>query len=278
VEGNAAFKQGDLKKALHLYSDGIDMCKDHKQLRTNRALVCNKLGRYPEAIEDCTKVLDICELFEGNSGPGVKDARLKSLSRRATAYKARAPLHTPPLAPAHLRWHFLLPCPCPPNRTCRQGMGQLAEAVADAELALSLDPSNKEIETQLRGLRTDLRDADTAKSLQQQLQQPAPVAAAHASADENVSPLGPLPETKAPVSDAKPLTSQSLSASSTFSSNPEVAESKSSALHASATAAAPAAASAPAASLSTPIDHRLVSANSLLQVMRWAPCSTRQTA
>ena len=87
AEGNAAFKQGDLKKALHLYSDGIDMCKDHKQLRTNRALVCNKLGRYPEAIEDCTKVLDICELFEGNSGPGVKEARLKSLSRRATAYK-----------------------------------------------------------------------------------------------------------------------------------------------------------------------------------------------
>jgi hypothetical protein len=98
MEGNAAFKQGDLKKALHLYSDGIDMCKDHKQLRTNRALVCNKLGRYPEAIEDCTKVLDICELFEGNSGPGVKDARLKSLSRRATAYKASAfpvPSHTP---------------------------------------------------------------------------------------------------------------------------------------------------------------------------------------
>jgi tetratricopeptide (TPR) repeat protein len=88
AEGNAAFKQGELKKALHLYSDGIDMCKDHKQLRTNRALVCNKLGRYPEAIEDCTKVLDICELFEGNSGPGVKEARLKALSRRATAYKA----------------------------------------------------------------------------------------------------------------------------------------------------------------------------------------------
>ena len=97
MEGNAAFKQGDLKKALHLYSDGIDMCKDHKQLRTNRALVCNKLGRYPEAIEDCTKVLDICELFEGNSGPGVKDARLKSLSRRATAYKASsAPPHPAP--------------------------------------------------------------------------------------------------------------------------------------------------------------------------------------
>jgi hypothetical protein len=96
VEGNAAFKQGDLKKALHLYSDGIDMCKDHKQLRTNRALVCNKLGRYPEAIEDCTKVLDICELFEGNSGPGVKDARLKSLSRRATAYKASRALRCSP--------------------------------------------------------------------------------------------------------------------------------------------------------------------------------------
>jgi hypothetical protein len=159
-------------------------------------------------------------------------------------------------------------------------MGQLAEAVADAELALSLDPSNKEIETQLRGLRTDLRDAVTAKSLQQQLQQPATVAA-DAAADENVSPLGPLPETKTPVSDSKtpvsdskPLSSQSSLASSSFSSNSEVAGSKSSASHASATAPA----SAPAASLSTPVDHRLVSANSLLQVMRRAPCSTRQTA
>ena len=114
MEGNAAFKQGDLKKALHLYSDGIDMCKDHKQLRTNRALVCNKLGRYPEAIEDCTKVLDICELFEGNSGPGVKDARLKSLSRRATAYKASSAAPHPAPCPRASALALPAAVPLPP--------------------------------------------------------------------------------------------------------------------------------------------------------------------
>lgn len=237
-----------------MYSDGIDMCKDHKQLRTNRALVCNKLGRYPEAIEDCTKVLDICELFEANSGPGVKDARLKSLSRRATAYKASEHYAVSPWLHSH----------------CAQGMGQLVEAVADAELALSLDPNNKEIETQLKGLRTDLRDANTAKMLQQQLQQPPQEAVAAAAPNQNSSQPAPPAETSARAAGHKPVPSPSEATSASVSENLEPERSKLSAAPAAA-AAAPAASASPAA----PVDQRLVSANSLLQVMRLPSLSCR---
>ena len=138
-------------------------------------------------------------------------------------------------------------------------MGQLAEAVADAELALSLDPSNKEIETQLRGLRTDLRDASTAKSLQQQLQQPAT-----AAPSENESPQDlPHPETKTQSLDTKPSSSSSLllpSASSATPLKPEAAAAKQSAVPVSANAAPE--------DTPVPIDPRLISANTLLQV-KW---------
>jgi hypothetical protein len=140
-------------------------------------------------------------------------------------------------------------------------MGQLAEAVADAELALSLDPSNKEIETQLKGLRTDLRDANTAKSLQQQLQQPAT-----AEPSENLSPQDLLhPETIMQSLDAKSsITSASLlpSVSLATPSKPEATAAKQSTAPVSAN-------SAPATALEekpVSIDPRLISANALLQV------------
>ena len=146
---------------------------------------------------------------------------------------------------------------------CAQGMGQLVEAVADAELALSLDPNNKEIETQLKGLRIDLRDADTAKQLQQQLQQQQQLAAAPS---QNFSVLSTPAETNAEVVDEKTLPAPSEAVSASSSKKPDAAKSKPSVSPAAATAdnAAP---PAPAASPASPVNDRLVSANSVLQVM-----------
>ena len=146
-------------------------------------------------------------------------------------------------------------------------MGQLAEAVADAQLALSLDPSNKEIETQLKGLSQDLRDASTAKLLQQQLQQPA-AAVLHAAISENSSPQElPHHEPKMQVSDAKsPLSSLSATAASSREATAAVKPSSQPAPATAGPAAAPSESSAHTVPLPTPFDPRLVSANSLLQV------------
>ena len=95
-------------------------------------------------------------------------------------------------------------------------MGQLAEAVADVEVALSLDPSNKEIVLQLKGLRTDLLDTSTAKQLQQQLQQnavPAAAAPSENSSPQDIFPQLPL-DSKIQASEAKPSSSSSSSSSS----------------------------------------------------------------
>ena len=141
-------------------------------------------------------------------------------------------------------------------------MAQLAEAVADAELALSLDPSNKEIETQLKGLKVDLRDASTAKELQQQLQQPV---AASAAPSENLSPQDvPLPDANTQSSHTKPSSSSpALLASASCPPNSAASTVKPTSEPACSVAGA---AAAPALPHSAPADPRLVSANSLLQV------------
>ncbi len=150
-------------------------------------------------------------------------------------------------------------------------MAQLAEAVADAELALSLDPSNKEIETQLKGLKVDLRDASTAKELQQQLQQPA---TASAAPSENLSPQDvPLPDANTQSPHAKPpslsSSSPALLASASCPSNSAASTAKPTSEPLSSVAgpaAAPTESSAPPLPHPASVDPRLVSANSLLQV------------
>lgn len=144
-------------------------------------------------------------------------------------------------------------------------MGQLAEAVADAELALSLEPGNKEIQAQLKGLKTDLHDANTAKLLQQQLQQPASMVEPLAAARDTCSPQElTQPENKTQSADSEYLspsyTSASSSSSSKLSAHAGCATSITSAVAASGNVSD--AAVVPSSSL----DPRLVAANALLQV------------
>lgn len=49
-----------------------------------------------QAVEDCTRCLDICEYLHENKGPSVSDARLKSLMRRAEAKSMLGRLYAPP--------------------------------------------------------------------------------------------------------------------------------------------------------------------------------------
>ena len=48
-----------------------------------------------QAVEDCTRCLDICEYLHENKGPSVSDARLKSLMRRAEAKSMLGRLYAP---------------------------------------------------------------------------------------------------------------------------------------------------------------------------------------
>ncbi|XP_067935287.1 tetratricopeptide repeat protein 12-like isoform X2 [Watersipora subatra] len=52
-KGNEAFKAEDYEKAVQLYSKGLDILKDFKELWTNRAQAYIKLARYEEARSDC---------------------------------------------------------------------------------------------------------------------------------------------------------------------------------------------------------------------------------
>ena len=64
VKGNEALKKGLYKSAKHHYSEAMDHKKDFMVLYTNRALVCLKLEEPQLAIDDCSRVLEYCEVFD----------------------------------------------------------------------------------------------------------------------------------------------------------------------------------------------------------------------
>lgn len=63
TKGNDALKRGLYKSAKHHYSEALDNKKDMLPLYTNRALACIKLEQMQQAIDDCTRVLEFCEVF-----------------------------------------------------------------------------------------------------------------------------------------------------------------------------------------------------------------------
>ena len=65
IKGNEAMKRGLYKSAMKHYSDALDCKKDYLQLYTNRALCCLKIEDTLQAIDDCTRCLEYCEVFEG---------------------------------------------------------------------------------------------------------------------------------------------------------------------------------------------------------------------
>ena len=88
-KGNDFLKANDYKKAVDKYSEAIELVKDYKILYTNRALAYIKLGKFNRAIDDCSKMLEYCEVFEKGYEKS-RDVCLKALMRRALCWKEKS--------------------------------------------------------------------------------------------------------------------------------------------------------------------------------------------
>ena len=63
-KGNLAMKRGLYKTANKHYTDAFEHRKDILPIYTNRALARLKLELGQEAIDDCTRVLEYCDVFD----------------------------------------------------------------------------------------------------------------------------------------------------------------------------------------------------------------------
>eukprot|EP00285_Hemiselmis_virescens_P012925 CAMPEP_0173406638 /NCGR_PEP_ID=MMETSP1356-20130122/65088_1 /TAXON_ID=77927 ORGANISM="Hemiselmis virescens, Strain PCC157" /NCGR_SAMPLE_ID=MMETSP1356 /ASSEMBLY_ACC=CAM_ASM_000847 /LENGTH=360 /DNA_ID=CAMNT_0014367663 /DNA_START=135 /DNA_END=1214 /DNA_ORIENTATION=+ len=102
AKGNEEMSEGNFSKAFKYYTKGLEDDRGNRALLTNRALCAIKLGlkkvtvtklgedvqvdSWDQAVEDCTRCLDICEFLHDNKGAGVPDSRIKSYMRRAEAH------------------------------------------------------------------------------------------------------------------------------------------------------------------------------------------------
>jgi len=57
-------KRGLYRTANKHYSDALDETKDLLPVYTNRALARLKLEMWIEAVDDCTRILEYCEVFD----------------------------------------------------------------------------------------------------------------------------------------------------------------------------------------------------------------------
>jgi len=82
-------KRGLYKSAKHHYTEALENKKDMLALYTNRALCCLKLEEPEMAIDDCTRVLEYCEVFEEGytKSKESKDLCYKAFMRRGQALK-----------------------------------------------------------------------------------------------------------------------------------------------------------------------------------------------
>lgn len=64
VLGNEAMKRGLYKTANKHYNDAVDIKKGIMPIYTNRALARLKLELWQDAYDDCTRVLEYCEVFD----------------------------------------------------------------------------------------------------------------------------------------------------------------------------------------------------------------------
>lgn len=86
--GNKRLKLGLYKTAEKDYTDGLELKKDCLPLYTNRALARVKLEKWEGAIDDCTRVLEYCEVFE-NGFEKSKGLCYKAFLRRAAAFRGQ---------------------------------------------------------------------------------------------------------------------------------------------------------------------------------------------
>ena len=79
-------KKGLYRTANKHYSEALDHKKDMLCLYTNRALARIKLEMWIDAVDDCTRVLEFCEVFD-NGYTKQPDICYKSFIRRAQAHR-----------------------------------------------------------------------------------------------------------------------------------------------------------------------------------------------
>jgi tetratricopeptide (TPR) repeat protein len=108
--GNECLKKSLFKSAHKYYSEAMDLKKDLLPLYTNRALCRIKMENWQGALDDTTKMMEYCELFEDGFTKS-KDLCFKAFLRRCTAFR---------------------------------GMREYELALKDAEQALILCPTDKE--------------------------------------------------------------------------------------------------------------------------------------
>ena len=86
-QGNDCLKRGLYKSANKYYSDALEECRDMLPLYTNRALARLKLEMWQDVVDDCTRVLEYCEVFD-DGYTKQRDLCYKALSRRGQAFRA----------------------------------------------------------------------------------------------------------------------------------------------------------------------------------------------
>jgi hypothetical protein len=86
LKGNDALQKGCYKTACKYYTDALEHRKDILALYTNRALARLKLEEFTGVIDDCTRVLEYCEVFH-NGFTKEKDLCYKALMRRCQALR-----------------------------------------------------------------------------------------------------------------------------------------------------------------------------------------------
>ena len=87
-QGNQRLKLGLYRTAEKDYTDALELKKDMLSLYTNRALARLKLENWLGAIDDCTRVIEYCEVFE-NEAEKNKDLMYKAYLRRAQAFRGQ---------------------------------------------------------------------------------------------------------------------------------------------------------------------------------------------
>jgi tetratricopeptide (TPR) repeat protein len=85
VKANDMMKKKYYDRAAQIYTEAIEIYRNNKYLWTNRALAFLKQGKFQEAVDDCTKMLEYAELLE-NGYEQSKDANFKFFARRAMSY------------------------------------------------------------------------------------------------------------------------------------------------------------------------------------------------
>lgn len=85
-KGNECMKRGLYRTANKHYSDALDETKDLLPVYTNRALARLKLEMWIDAVDDCTRILEYCEVFD-NGWTKQPDLCYKAFIRRAQAHR-----------------------------------------------------------------------------------------------------------------------------------------------------------------------------------------------